>query len=229
LQVMSVHIYEQEPLPAFAADHVALIALAAGIARRLGKTLFIGEFGARSSAGLEPRSHLDRALAAIESLRVPYAALWIWEYYQTNTYTSFDHQNTLFNIEPGFSDPLIRRVAAINRAPAAAAAGRKDEAPPLVVIAWPLECAGVERAFTLHVAASDDSGEPPAVEVREGAKRFPAGDRPPYAAHIDGLDPGERELVASAVDRAGNRAEWTTRIVVKPAAGGSARCERCCN
>jgi hypothetical protein len=228
LEVMSVHIYEGEPLPGFLApDAVGLVPLSARLARALGKTLFIGEIGGPSTDSAGAGAFLDRALSALGSQPVPYAALWVWQFYQTSTYRSFDHQNTYFNIEPGYSDRLLRRIAALNGTAPAGDRKAKDDVAPTVIITWPLECARVQDSFTVHVAASDDSGVPPRVELSQGERRLPAGDRPPYDIAIDQTAPGEQDLVAVAEDNSGNRAEWRSVVVVGPSGAGG-RCRRCC-
>src|SRR6185503_18825950 len=164
LNVMSVHIYEGPPLPGFVdSDASNLIALAGRIAQQLGKKLFIGEVGARSTSGPKAQSFLDRALSRIEAQRVPYTAFWVWEYYQTSTYRTFDSEATELNIEPGYTDWLIQRIARMNGISNLEQRKQKDSIAPIALITWPLECARVDKSFRIHVAASDDSGVPPTV------------------------------------------------------------------
>lgn len=228
LDIVSVHVYEEHPLPSFMpADHAKMIAFAGGVARRAGKPLFVGEIGGPSRDGLAPGSFLERALTAIKANAVPYTALWIWQYYQNSTYRSFDSEPTRYNIEPGFSNGLLRRVMHMNKVsslPRAAA----DRTRPNVVITWPMECASLVPPFDVYVAASDDSGKQPRVRVHAGGRIFDAGNKPPYAARIDALLPGEHELRADAADGAGNRASWSTPVLVSGFAGGPVRCVRCC-
>jgi hypothetical protein len=228
--ILSIHVYEEHPLPAFmGSDHVETLAFASQVARRLGKILFVGEIGARSREGIPAGSFLDRALARIESQRIPYTALWAWQFYQSSTYRSFDTHATRFNIEPGYSDRLIERIARMNGVPLVQRRGKQDRSPPAVVIVWPLECQRTESSFTVHVAASDDSGIPPGVRVHAGPQGVQAGRRPPYEARFDGLAPGEHELSAIAQDGAGNLSEWTSAVVVGGTPPAGSACRRCCD
>lgn len=230
LDLISVHIYAELPLPEkLAADHVELIALASHVATQLRKKLFIGEIGARSDSGLKPRSFIDRALTKTQELRVPYVALWVWQYYQTSTYRSFDVHANHFNIEPGRSDQLLERIAKINGTVFPKGTTDKDRSPPVVILTWPLECARVEPSFRVHAAATDDSGIPPTVELRIGNRRVAMGRRPPYEGSLEGLETGEHEIAVTATDRAGNRASWQSWVLAGDAAKAKDRCVRCCN
>jgi hypothetical protein len=229
MDIVSVHIYEEHPLPAYLeGGHVALIDFSMELAQRLGKELFIGEFGGPSRDGLSPGSFVARALERVELLRVPWAALWVWELYPRNPYRTFDAQPSLYNIEPGFSDQLIERIARINGAAARSHAEIGDLVAPTVILVWPLECARVSAPFIAHLAASDDAGVPPRVFVRDGDRIWFAGRRPPYSVRIDDGPAGERELVAIAEDATGNRAMWTTAVVVGQPSGPVRPCARCC-
>lgn len=230
LEVMSVHIYEGEPLPGFlGSDALELIALSVRLARQLGKTLFIGEIGGPSAGNAGTDTFVDRALTAIASQQVPYAALWVWQYYQTSTYRSFDHENTYFNIEPGYSDRLIRRIATLNGTAVAGDGKAKDDLAPIVIITWPLECTKVGTALTVYVAASDNSGVPPRVTLRQGGRDLAVGHGPPYALAVNGLTAGEQAIVASATDQAGNRAAWETTVAVTASGSARQQCSRCCD
>jgi hypothetical protein len=225
--VVSVHIYQEHPLPSFIkGDHAELIALAARIARELGKKLFVGEVGARSDLGFESSGFLGRALDRIRIENVSFATLWVWQYYQTSTYQSFDTPATKFNIEPGYSDVLIQRIAQMNGATFPRPVHVRDNQPPIVVLTWPLECARVGGAVRVHVAASDDSGFAPKVEVVVDGRRKVLGDRPPHSATLEGLADGENEIKVEATDRAGNRSAWASAVVAGKRAG--AACSLCC-
>jgi hypothetical protein len=226
LDIISVHIYEAEPFSArLVSTPIELIALSSDIARQLGKRLFVGEFGGRST-GMASGTFMDSALRQIEANRVAYSAPWIWQFYQFKT---FESANNAFNIEPGQSDRLITRIARINGRVYPRAVGEKDGAPPRIVVTWPLECAVVNASFPVHVTASDDSGVPPAVEVSVGSRRTSLGSKPPYAGAIEAMEPGEYEIVATATDGAGNRAGWQSWVLVGRQSRTEGRCTHCCN
>lgn len=228
LEIISVHIYEAPPVPAISGrDAVGLIAWSQGIAQGLGKKLFVGEFGGQSSSALDAARFLPRALEALRSEKVPYSALWVWQYYQSSTYRSFDSEATRFNIEPGYSDALIRRISTLNRTQSPLRRPREDITPPNVLISWPLQCARSDREFEVHVLASDDSGSPPHVVLEIGARRHDLGRSPPYESVVDVGGEGEQLLTVTAEDAAGNRSAWQTAVV----AGGveSAACRLCCD
>lgn len=229
LEILSVHIYETTAQQgAGGSGAVERIVMSDRLARKLGKTLFIGEIGGPSSVEPLPESFLNRALTVLQSQKVPYAALWVWQYYQGSTYRSFDSEATRFNIEPGYSDWLIRRIAAMNAASGDTIKTARDSNAPTVIITWPLECAVVTSPVTLYIAASDDSLTPPTVEIQHENRTVTAGRRPPYQARIDGLGAGENDFVASATDGSGNRAVWRTTVVVGPVSAEQTDCRRCC-
>ncbi len=72
VDLVSVHLYD---VPTGYVDAMA------GIARRLHKPLFVGEFGAGSAHGAASEcERFQTLLAAIEHAKVPLAALWVYDY-----------------------------------------------------------------------------------------------------------------------------------------------------
>lgn len=96
--LISVHIYPFEKDSRFAEENVTyaeVLALALKTANGAGKALFAGEFGApdtEKDGGPEAaRKHFTELLGAIETSRVPLAALWVFD---------LPHQDSFINITP---------------------------------------------------------------------------------------------------------------------------------
>ena len=70
--------------------------------KSVGKQLFVGEFG---DSGATP--FLRRFLHEIVEQHVDYAAIWVWEFYQTSTYETDNTEPSKYSIEPGYYDGLI--------------------------------------------------------------------------------------------------------------------------
>lgn len=95
IDVVSVHVY-RDPMKRFGREVGAaeFLKLAVAVARKAGKPLFVGEFGAGEA---EPpnaegtRKHFEGILAATEAAGVPLAALWVYD---------FAHQDKVWNVVP---------------------------------------------------------------------------------------------------------------------------------
>jgi hypothetical protein len=70
IDTITVHVY-RDP---------TRIAPAAAAAKRAGKTLFVGEFGAPGETSQAKREQFAQLLKQIEAHRVPAAALWVYDY-----------------------------------------------------------------------------------------------------------------------------------------------------
>ncbi|MFP4057822.1 MAG: cellulase family glycosylhydrolase [Candidatus Brocadiia bacterium] len=97
VDVVSVHVYPGAAARRFGrgASLAELLEVAAGVAARAGKPLFVGEFGAWDRdrpGGAAERAAFRRVLAAVVEARVPLAALWVYD---------FDHQAESWNVAPG--------------------------------------------------------------------------------------------------------------------------------
>ena len=180
--IISVHVYDNEENRRFGSGNpVDLLPILKSAADRIGKPLFVGEFGEPDAPAADENSFTDRMLGKIVELRVPYSAIWVWEFYQRNPYTRIDKRNNTFSLEPGYTDRLIAKLTAANKTlgnPAPAPKG-PDTTAPRLVLTWPIECSKLEDNQKLYAVASDDSGKVSRVEFWLDGSKLAANDAPP--------------------------------------------------
>lgn len=219
--VISVHLYPGSRFGTLSsADPRALVAALNREAAAQRKPLFIGEFGQKDPRHLAPGSFLQQMMDAIADERVPYSAVWVWEFYQRSTYQTYNSPPTLFNLEPGYTDAAIESLQRAN----ARLSGRPYAAPahpePIVVLTYPLNCQRVASStVTAYAVASAGGRAASRVEFRldDGAPVSVAA--PPYSASLP-LGPGAsgpHRLTASAYAADGGVRRYG--IVLNPAAG----------
>lgn len=241
VDIISIHLYGGEPNKRYgSSDPVDMLTEAKRAADRIGKPLFVGEFGdreaaaetEREAAGLQDRgrmslsagSHALRMIRKIQQLRVPYSAIWVWELYQNKTYVTQDNRHTSFSLEPGYTDDIIDLLRQVNGAPHRA--GARDATAPRVVLTWPLPCAAVRPGMDVHAVASDDSGKVAKVEFLLDDQVIEQDASVPYQAKLAGtLAAGKHRLSARAYDLAGNVSEFSSHVVVGRAAAAQCSVE----
>ena len=206
--IVSVHLYPKPDATLFGrppGEQYRLAADAAAIARAAGKPLFIGEFG--DSAGAGP--FLAHVLDEIVQARVDYAAIWVWEFYQTTTY-----QAAKFNVEPGFSDDIIAVLREAETRLGQMPPQPEPATPPRVVLTWPLPCATVDRPLDLAAVASDGAKPVQRVEFLLNGQPVATAATPPYTAHLDpaGQMPRNATITARAVSQTGVAAEFRSSV-----------------
>jgi hypothetical protein len=209
--IISVHIYPIYPKPQDnrfglpQGQQYRLVADAAAAAKSAGKPLFIGEFG---DTGTTP--FMAHILDEIIRHRVDFAAIWVWEFYQTSTYQTRNTEATRDEVEPGYSDDVIALLMQTERA-----------APPRVVLTWPLPCAVVDRPLDVAAVASDGAGAVKGVEFLVDGKALGAVSTPPYKARFDPAGQGARmaDLAARAVTGSGTVAEFHSMVRLNDAPG----------
>lgn len=97
---ISIHVYPREPEEIYSAganDLPGLIATANRYARKFGKPLFIGEFGASNKYGKDvERSTFEKIITAIETNQIPLSALWVFDFPQQDKdwNITFDNDRT---------------------------------------------------------------------------------------------------------------------------------------
>jgi Bacterial Ig domain/Cellulase (glycosyl hydrolase family 5) len=218
--IVSVHIYPKPQDNRFGlpqGDQYRLVADADAAAKSAGKPLFIGEFG--DTGGATPfMAHL---LDEIVQHRVDYAAIWVWEFYQTSTYQTRNTEPTRYDVEPGYSDELIALLMQAERRLGHPPPPKAPQALPRVVLTWPLPCAAVDRPVEVEAVASDGAAAVKEVEFLVDGKPLGTAAKPPYKAHFDpaGQPPGSADLAARAVGRSGIAAEFHSTVRLHDAAG----------
>jgi len=227
IDLISVHLYPNYGDRRFGAPVqpvTALLDVLKLAADKIGKPLFVGEFGDAKRLDGDVDSFTVQMLDRIVEHKIPFSAVWVWEFYQTAPYATRDNRNTLYSLEPGVTDALIDRIRQAN--------GRlgnsvppvihPDKTPPRVVLTWPLDCTKVSADQFLHAVASDNSGSVHRIEFWLGGAQVAADYLPPYQFNlaVAGIEEGDHELIARAFDHAGNQAEYRSRIIRgKPSVG----------
>ncbi len=218
VDIVSIHFYTGVYYRRFGKSEAELLKLVKSIADRMGKPLFVGEFGDRSASTARAGSAVDQMLKQIVDQRIPYSAIWVWEFYQRDLYTRIDNKGHSFSLEPGYTDYLINRLKeanmALGRPPPKPPVG--DIVPPRLVLTWPLECARTSSKQKVHAVASDDSGRVERVEFWLDGKRIASDSSPPYEIEVEAtaLSQGVHEVEARASDLAGNVTTLRRHLVV---------------
>jgi hypothetical protein len=210
--IISIHVYPADqtrssgPPPGTPYDPVDEAAKAA---RSAGKPLFIGEFGDEGGATPFMRHLLDEIVRD----RVQYAAIWVWEFYQTSTYETRNTPPTRASLEPGYGDDVIRLLMATERRLAAAPAAAKTGAPR-VVLTWPLPCAAIDRPVDLAAVASDGATAVKRVDFLIDGQKLASVAAPPYRTPFDPAGRGPRtvEIAARAIAASGAVAAFRSTV-----------------
>jgi hypothetical protein len=215
--IVSIHVYpEKVPRPSGRdpGETFDPVARAAEAARAAGKKLFVGEFGDEGVA----RPHIAHLLDEIVRERVDFAAIWVWEFYQTSTYTRAPG----FNIEPGYDDDVISLLTQTATRAGMAPPPRKAAAPR-VVLTWPLPCAAIDRSVELAAVASDGARRIERVEFLVDGQPLAASAAPPYRAAFDpaGQAPHIAEIEARGIAASGATAAFRSTVHLN---GDKSRC-----
>jgi len=216
--IISIHVYPEDqtrPSERAAGEHFDPIAEAAKVARSAGKPLFIGEFG--DPGGATP--FMAHVLDEIVREHVDFSAIWVWEFYQMSTYTPVAQ----FNVEPAYSDDIIRSLMAAARR-IGIAAPPNITAAPRVVLTWPLPCAEIDRPIDLAAVASDRANAVKQVEFLIDGQPLASVSGPPYRAHFDPAGRGSRaaQIEARAIAAADTTAGFRSTVRLN---GDKSRCE----
>jgi hypothetical protein len=215
VDIISIHLYGGDRNKRFGAGSVPeLLEVAKEAADKVGKPLFVGEFGEVDPTNAKPTTHTSRMIDKITELDIPYSAVWVWEFYQSKPHLTHNTRPSRLSLEPGYTDYLIGRIRAANRTGAAAAVESvRDNTPPRAVLTWPLECAVVKRGQTVYAVASDDSGKVDKVEFWLDDRMLGKDETQPYSMKISVSPGGESALLkARAYDVSGNMSEYETKI-----------------
>ncbi len=174
--IVSVHVYSHANAVRFGrppGSQAELIVDAAKVAHGMHKKLFVGEFGDSSAS---PFMHRVKEL--LDADTADYAAIWVWEFYQTSTYESFNTEPTSYSVEPGFRDDLI---ALFRRPPVT-----PDRTPrPRVVLTWPVPCSRVGQPLQIAAMASDGDRAVSEVEFQVDGVSIGNVTTPPYRLNWD--------------------------------------------
>ncbi len=181
--IISIHVYPEDqtrPSERAAGAHFDPIAEAAKVARSAGKPLFIGEFG--DPGGATP--FMGHVLDEIVRERVDFSAIWVWEFYQTSTYETRNTDATRADVEPGYTDELIRLLMETGRR-MGAGPPLSESTAPRVVLTWPLPCAAIDQPTDLAAIASDGVKAVKQVDFLIEGQPVASVTAPPYRVRFD--------------------------------------------
>jgi hypothetical protein len=204
--IVSIHVYPHENAVRFGrgpGSQADMIADAATVAHGMHKKLFLGEFGDPSGAS----PFIRNVKALLEADTVDYAAIWVWEFYQTSTFESFNTTAAAFSIEPGFRDDVI---ALLRRPPAT-----PDASPgPRVVLTWPLPCSHVSQPVQIAALASDGDHPVSDVEFQVDGTSIGTVTTPPYRVAWDPAGKAAHTAHLKAIAHAQSKATATDNFDV---------------
>ena len=213
--VVSVHLYPTKENVRFGkpdGQQYELVSEAAAAARSEGKPIFVGEFG--DVAGRTP--FMTYTVDKIVNERVDFAAIWVWEFYQTSTYQTRNTDPTKYSVEPGYSEDLIQLLIQTERRVGQRLPETSVAAPPRVVLTWPLPCALISGPVNLAAVASDGIKAVRQVEFFINGKMLAAVGAPPYFLPFDPAGFNERTatITARAVTQSGAYSEFQSQVRV---------------
>jgi hypothetical protein len=221
VDIISVHLYPEESLRLGLAlgEEFKIASIVQSAAARIGKPLFIGEFGQRDILHAPEISFISNTILEIEKLQVPYSAAWVWEFYQLATDAPYQSAPSSYSLEPGYTDTVIDEISQVNarRRPQA---GRRDtqDAPsaPTVVLTKPLECATVAPGSELFAVASYEGHAVASVDFFIDGKAIGRVVHPPYRLSLPSSERagGVSEVEARACSIANKCSSYKTRVVL---------------
>jgi hypothetical protein len=211
--VISVHLYPAKQNVRFGrpdGQEYELVSDAVAAARSAGKLLFVGEFG--DVAGATP--FMSRVLDKIVSNQVDFAAVWVWEFYQTSTYQTHNTEPTRYTIEPGYSDDVIQMLIQTEQRMGYRPSDTNAKARPRVILTWPLPCAAIDQTVTLAAVASDGVRGVREVEFSIDGHLLGTVAVPPYYASFDPARFGQRaaNIKVRAVAVSGAWVEFNSKV-----------------
>lgn len=211
--IISIHLYPGSWSNRFGrleGENDELVADAAAAAKSARKKLFIGEFG--DHGGATP--FMQHMLDEIVRNRVDYAAIWVWEFYQTSTHQTYNSPATQFNVEPGYSDALIALLKKTEEKIGDVAPHGSPSPRPRVVLTWPLPCSTIDRSVELAAVASDGAVGVKKVEFFANAKLVGTATAPPYRVRFDPALLGSTlvKIEARAYGASGEPAQFATTV-----------------
>jgi hypothetical protein len=202
--LMSIHLYPGDiRWGNLAGSEYLTLDGAAAAATAAGKKLYVGEFGANAVSpflsSIMPRLSFDK---------VAYAAVWVWEFYQVNTYQNTDitfAANSTY--EPGFTDSINATFQQ-----AAGTATFTDRGTPRVVLTSPLPCATLPAGLVKLYAAASANAPVQKVTFSVDGQNIGTATAAPFQVPYTVTGTGIHSITATAY--AGSRAAASTVNVV---------------
>jgi hypothetical protein len=223
MDIVSVHFYNRkannERFGIEGHANADLLNVVEQISDELDKGLFVGEFGDVTPYVKDDKDALftRNVLSKIAELKIPYSAPWVWEFYETSPYRTHDRRNTYFTLEPGRTDIVISKIKEANEALGAPTPSSEspDNTLPRVVITRPLEGAQMPCNPSIHVVASDNSGEVSKVALLIDGEVEATRKTQPYRFGLESAQMGfgGQRITAKAYDRSGNVGQYTVTAI----------------
>jgi hypothetical protein len=223
MDIVSVHFYNWEGSnERFGIDghtNADLLDIVKQTTDELDKELFVGEFGDVNPYVKDDKNALftQNVLSKIVELRIPYSAPWVWEFYETTPYRTYGRRNTFFNLEPGRTDLIISKIKEANEKLGVPmpSAQIPDDVPPQVVITRPLEGSEMPCNPSIHVVASDNSGNVSKVTLSIDGEVKATRTTRPYRFNLDTaqLGFGRQQITAKAYDPSGNVGQYAVTAI----------------
>ena len=195
--IVSIHVYPRHPNARInhpQDSQADLIVDAANVAHGLHKKLFLGEFGDTSASPF-----MQSVKTLLDANTVDYAAVWVWEFYQTSTFESFNTEPTKYSIEPGFRDDVI---ALLRRSPSTT----NSSPGPRVVLTWPIPCSHINQPVQLSAVASEGARPVSDVEFQVDGVSIGTVATPPYHLTWDPAGKGAHTAHIKAIAHADSKA-----------------------
>ncbi|MDO8495452.1 MAG: cellulase family glycosylhydrolase [bacterium] len=197
-------------------DNADILDIVKAIADAAGKLLFLGEFGDNDpSIPQDGEGRFTQSvLRKIVSLRIPFSALWGWQYYPNFPYYVAYEQ--LYTLEPGMTDFILTKLKDTNQILGwPTVVENPDVTPPQIVLTYPFNRARLLADQIIYAGASDND-KVERVEFWLDREKLDVLYAAPYQTILKRekflTRSGGGLLVAVAYDRTGNSTKSWIRI-----------------
>jgi hypothetical protein len=211
-------------------EEFKIVDIAQSAAFKIGKPLFIGEYGQRDIRSAPENSFFSNMTIEIERMKVPYSAVWVWEFYQFATNSPYESEASSFSLEPGYTDKQIDEIAQINIKHAQLVSNPSPEltvsGPPIVILTKPLECAAVVPGSELFAVASHEGHTVSNVAFFIDGKEIGRVTQPPYRLSLPEYQRTNPvvEIEARACTSSNKCNSYKTKVVLGYSQGSMEKC-----
>jgi hypothetical protein len=221
VDIISVHLYPPTSLRLglIRGEEFKIVDIIQSAAARIGKPLFIGEFGQADVAHEPSNSFASNMIRELKKANIPYSAAWVFEFYQFATDAPYGSEASSFSLEPGYTDSLLQEIDQVNRGQRVADGNPNPNAArftPNVVLTKPLACANITPGDTLFSVASFAGRPVASVTFLIDGKEIGRVVHPPYRLTLPLLDHMDRvaEIEARACSSAEICSSYKTKVIL---------------
>ena len=186
--IQSLHIYSSSGPTALNVSKPSDIATA--VANQLHpqrKQVFVGEFGDISNTDIA--ADISRLVA---DGTVDYAAIWVYEFYQSSLQQLTPPKEDQYHVEPGFREDELRALKTSLPPP------DHDRAKPRIVLTWPLPCSDFDKPIDLSAVASIGVAIPQKVDFTIDGTSVGTADAFPFHVRFDPRPLGKKTATITA-------------------------------